>query len=311
LALALVFVFTGCKGKPKFEESKLPLPPSVDSGVTEGQFVQTDYGFGFPFPAKWMYLGLPPDQEVDEVARFADTTREFIVRLCVRLLGPGQKFSAKDWADSLEEDLKNRQFKVKKRHPAQEWKTPDSGSWSAVPFRLTDRKGGEWKAEVWVLAKGDLVISAYATLPERTAETEKGRKLFKSLEGALSQIHWYTPIGPRGLTVERYELHHFTEKFCRALESRSAAKIGFYFDEMYPARVKWAEWYQKAASGNPKDQDLKAELSGLVINGDYASASFTLTREGKGDSKPERLERSFKLSKKEGSWKITAPLDKN
>ena len=251
------------------------------------------------------------EQEVDEVARFLDPSREMIVRVAVQLRDPSQKFSAKTWADMAELDLKNHQFQIKKKESEEEWKTSDSERWMMIAFHMTDAKGGEWTDEEWALVKEDLLIIIHATLPKETADTEKGKKLFKALEGSLTQITWYLPIGTRGISVERYELQHFTGSFCQALESRSASQVGAFFDEMYPDKAKWNIWYQQVTAGDPKTFDLKTELSGLVINGDYATATFTVTRKDKNSSKPIKSDRSFKLSKKEGTWKITASLDKN
>lgn len=309
--LILVLVFSGCKSKPKFEESKLPLPPALDCGVYDGQFVQAEYGFGFPLPAKWLYLRLSADQEVDEVARFCDPARQMVVRVSVQIQGAGDKFSAGGWGDEAEKDLINHQFKIKKREGSKSWKTSDSGSWVAVSFRLTDAKAGEWADEEWALAKDDLVIGVHATLPAKIADTDKGKKLFTTMSESLGQIHWYTPIGPRGISVERFELQHFTEGFRQALESRSLSKTGSFFDEMYPERAKWTAWYQQLTAGDPASYDLKAELSGLVINGDFATVSFSVVRTDKHGAKPQKAERSFKLSKKEGHWEIMSPLDKS
>lgn len=163
----------------------------------------------------------------------------------------------------------------------------------------------------WALKKGDLLIGVHALVPQDEADTEKGKKFLNQLQGALTQIHWYMPIGPRGISIDRFELQHFTEGFCRALESRSSTRIGAYFDEMYPDRTKWNNWYQQAVNGDPQSIELKAELSGLVINGDNATASFTMTRKDKSNPRPQKFERNFKLSKKEGTWKIIISLDKN
>ena len=310
LSLAALFVFGGCKSKSKTAEGNFPLPPEAESGIYDGQFIQTDYGFGFPLPPKWLYLRLSAEQEVDEVARFSDAERKMIARVTVQLLGPAQSFDKKGWGDMAEQDLKNHQFKIQKREGAEEWKTDDSGPWAEVPFHVMDSHGGEWADEEWALSKGDLLIGVHALVPEDDAGTAEGKKFLKSLEGALTQIRWYTPIGPRGVSIERFELQHFTEGFCRALESRSTAKVDVYLDDMYPDRTKLNTWYQQAVSGDPKSFDLKAELSGLVINGDYATALFTLTRENK-DSHDQKFEKDFKLSKKEGSWKIMASMDKS
>lgn len=306
----LTIILAGCKSKQKTAEYNLPLPPAADSGVYDGQYIQSDYGFGFPLPAKWLWLRLSAEQEVDEVARFSDPTRNMILRVTVQLIGDPQSFSPKTWQDSAEQDLKNHQFKIQKKDSAHEWKTGDSGPWLAVPFRLSDPRGDEWSDQEWALAKGNVLIGAHAMMPRQLGETENGKKLFKAVEGALTQIHWYMPIGARGISIERFELQHFTEGFCRAMESRSTSMVGGYFDDMYPDHAKWNTWYQQAVSGDPKTFELKAELSGLVINGDYATASFTLNRKNK-DSHLEKCERNFKLSKKEGAWKIIASLDKN
>jgi hypothetical protein len=311
LALALAFLpFAGCRGKSKIDGA-LPLPPSADSGVYDGQFIQTDYGFAISLPPKWVWVRLSSEQEVDEVARFSDPTRDLMVRVSVQIKGDDQALTKKSWEQAASQDLKNHQFTLQKMDSPEEWKTGDSGPWIEVPFRMTDPRGDRWADQEWALNRGDLWVVAHATLPQATADSESGRKIFKSLEGALTQIHWLTPIGPRGISVERFELQHFTEGFRSSLESGSLAKTSPYFDDMYPDRSKWNAWYQQAVSGDPKSFELKAELSGLVINGDYAAASFTLDRKDKNDSHSGKFERNFKLSKKEGSWKITATLDKN
>ena len=306
----VIFSFAGCKSKSKMGEGNLPMPPGADSGVYEGQFIQTDYGFGFPMPPKWLYLRLSAEQEVDEVARFSDPTRDMIARITVQLMGSAQSFDRKGWGDMAQQDLTNHQFKVQKREAAQEWKTEDSGPWVEVPFHVMDSHGGEWADQEWALNKGDLLIGVHTLVPLDDSATENGKKFLKSLEGALTQIRWYTPIGPRGVSIERFELRHFTEGFCQALESHSVVKVDSYLDDMYPDRTKLNTWYQQAVSGDTQSFNLKAELSGLVINGDYATAVFSLSRKNK-DTHDQKFEKDFKLSKKEGSWKITASLDKN
>jgi hypothetical protein len=192
-----------------------------------------------------------------------------------------------------------------------EWKTADSGSWKVLPIRIKDPKGDEWADQEWVLSKDDMLIGAHIMVPMEEAGTENGKKFFKAAEGSLTQIHWYTPLGQRGISLERFELRRFTGGFCQALESRSAAQAAAYFDDMYPAKPQWDLWYKQFMMGNPKTFDLKAELSGLVINGDYASAFFTVTRTNKDGSKPIKAEKKFRLTKREGYWKIEAPIEKN
>ncbi len=308
----LVLVLSaGCRTKSQFVGNTLPLPPAADSGVYDGQFIQTDYGFAFPLPPKLNWLKLSAEQEVDEVARFFDSTQDILVRVTVQVLGDSQSLSKKGWEESAQQDLKNHLYKIQKMDSAQEWKTEDSNPWIEVPFLLADSRGGLWSDQEWALNKGDLLIGVHAMMPQKTAESDAGKKLFKNLPGVLSQIHWYMPIGSRGISIDRFELGKFTEEFQNALKSRSASRVSAYFDDMYPDRAKWDSWYQQAVSGDPKTFELKADLSGLVINGDYATASFILTRKDSNDARSGKFERSFKLSKKEGAWKITASLDKN
>jgi hypothetical protein len=308
--LFLSLASIGCKPKYRIAEKDLPLPPAVDGGVINGQFVQVDYGFGFPMPPKWIYVPLTAEQEVDEVGRFFDPDREVVVRVSVQLRDPSEKFAESGWLNAMEQDLKNHQFEVVKKDSIVEKKTNGPEKWRVAPFRLTDAKGAAWLDQEWALPKDDMLIAVHVTLPQETADSEAGKKLLKSLEASLSQVTWYLPIGTRGISVGRYELQHFTVAFASALESRSAAKVGGFFDEMYPDRGKWDVWYAQVAGGNPKTFELKAQLSGLIINGDYATASYTLLRKGKDEAKPQKFERSFKLTKKEGAWKIAASLDK-
>jgi len=306
----VLVVALGCH-KSKTGLKDLPLPPTVDSGVVNGQFVQVDYGFGFPVPSKWIYTPVSAEQEVDEVARFFDPGREMIVRVSVQLRDASQKFNGKVWSELAEQDLKSHQFQITKKDSAQERKTAGSEKWLMVSFKMNDVKGAEWADEEWALAKDDYLIAVHATLPGSTAATERGKKLFNAFGDSLSRITWYMPIGIRGISSDRFELEHFTEEFCKALESKSVVQVGSYFDEMYPNKIEWNNWYQQVIAGNPKAFDVQAQLSGLVINGDYATASFGLIRTNKDDSKPQKFERNFKLAKKDGLWKITLSLDKD
>ena len=296
---------------PKYHELPLPLPPAADNGVVNGQFVQVDYGFGFPVPPKWNYLWLSADQEVDEVARFSDPTKQMVARLSVQILNSSQSFSAKTWAANTEQDLKNRLFQITSVGKMLEWKTGDGERWFTIPYRVVDISKKQWLDEECALNKGDMLLLVHATLPRKLADSAQGNKLMTSLEESLMSLHWYTPIGARGISVERFELQNFTEGFCRVLESRNFDKINAYFDEMYPERAQFENWYRKAVSGDPKMFDLQTELSGLVINGDYATATFALVLKEKGGSHVQKAERSFKLSKKEGAWKIVESIEKN
>ena len=170
--LLMALVFCGCKSKSKWGESNLPLPPGADTGIYDGQFVQTDYGFGFPLPSKWLYLRLSAEQEVDEVARFSDPTGEMIARVSVQLVGADQDLSKKSWQDASRQDLENHQFKIQKKNSVQEWKTEDSGPWIDVSYLVTDVKGDEWAVEEWALSKGGLLIGVHTLMPSESVGTE-------------------------------------------------------------------------------------------------------------------------------------------
>ncbi len=309
LALGLLFSAGCSKDKTAFKD--LPLPPSVDSGMTNGQFVQADYGFGFPLPSKWIYLPLSAEQEEDEVARFTDANHQIIVRLSVITRDPSQKFSSKIWSDQAGADLKNHQFQVEKKESVEEWKTDSGKKWLMIHFKMLDAKSAEWADEEWALSNEDFLVVIHATLPEKTAETEGGKKLFAVLKDSLSRLTWYMPIGIRGISSDRFELQHFTEEFIKALESKSLVQVGSYFDEMYPDKREWNLWYQQVISGNPKAFDLEAHLTGLVIDGNSATVSFELIRKNNDGSKPLKFDRDFKLAKKDNAWKIILSLDKD
>jgi len=306
--LICLLIGFGCEKKPHFTQSTLPLPPSEDSGIQNGEYLQAQYGFAIPVPAKWKYLMLSEDQEVDEVARFTDPQTILVARFAVQLLPADQAFSPKDWSAAVDKDLLARQFQVKTKEGRQEWKTQGTERWISQAFHVLDVKQKSWLDTEWVLNRGDFLLLVHSTLPEDKATTDIGKKTSTALEGALTQIHWYTPIGPRGISPERYELQAFTEGFQQALESGSLEKTYLFFDDLYPARAEWAAWYHQALSGKtPKTINLKASLGGLIINGENATASFVLNLTNPATGKPQKLERSFKLSKKEKTWKITAP----
>ena len=220
LALGLLFS-AGCGSKNKTDLKNLPLPPTVD-----GQFVQVDYGFGFPIPSKWIYLPLSAEQEVDEVARFLDANRQMIVRVSVILRDPSEKFTSKICTDQAEDDLKNHQFQVEKKDSVKEWKVDSGEKWMMIHFKLLDAKNAEWADEEWALSNQDYLIVVHATLPEKMAETEGGKRLFTVLKDSLSRLTWYMPIGIRGISSDRFELQHFTQEFCKALESKSLVQVG-------------------------------------------------------------------------------------
>jgi hypothetical protein len=310
LALGLLFC-VGCGSKEKNDLNNLPLPPTVDGGMVNGQYVQVDYGFGFPVPSKWIYLPLSADQEVDEVARFLDASRLLLVRVSVVMRDPSQKFTPKIWSDQAEDDLKNHQFQVEKKESTEEWKTDSGKKWLMIHFKMTDVKSEEWADEEWALSNEDYLVVVHATLPEKIAQTADGKKLFAVLKDSLSRLTWYMPIGVRGISSDRFELQNFTQEFSKALAAKSVLQVGSYFDELYPDKREWDIWYQQLIAGNPKTFDLEVQLEGLVIDGDSATVSFEITRKNKDGSKPQKFDRDFKLGKKDDVWKITLSLDKD
>jgi hypothetical protein len=301
----------GCRPKPPAAPPALPLPPGSDSGLYDGQYVQTDYGFGFPVPPKWSWLQLTAEEEVDEVARFRDPSGKLTVKLSVQDATPGSSLTLKGWQKTAEQDLVNHLFKVEKEGTPVKWKTAGPETWLEAPFDLSDGRGQLWADREWVLQKDDLLISVQAVLSQKAADTPAGKKLFEELQGALTQIHWYEPLGPRGISLDYYELQVFTSDFCRALETGSPAKVDPFFSDVYPARPQWEQWYgQWTAGADPEKGELKAELSGLVIKDQTATAVFTLTRMGKEKGENRKSEKAFALSKAEGSWKIEAPWER-
>jgi hypothetical protein len=309
-ALAVGFLLVGCGQREKYEEPKLPLPPISDTGVEGETFYQVEYGFAFPAPAKWLFMRIVGDQEADEVARFTDKARESYLRVFVSHADPSGTFSPKDWFAAREKGWAERDYKVKKREDGRDLPAGGKGAWSSSLFHLTDPQRADWTAREWVLPKDDLILGARISMPTRVAGKPEGKALLDGAEASLSKITWLTPIGPRGLSLERYELKHFSERFCRALESGSLVKTSVFFDEMYPARGRWAKWYEEAAGAKPAQNSLRAELAGLVINGDLATASFALMRTVPGAKEPGKSLCKFGLSKKEGSWRIVAPIEK-
>jgi hypothetical protein len=311
LTFLCLWIAAGCTPKPHYSVNSLPLPPTENSGLVNGEYLQTQYGFAFPVPAKWQPMGISEDQEVDEIVRFTDPLKTLVARFSVQLLPTDNEFSPKEWSLSVEKDLQARQFQINSKDSRQEWKTGGSEKWVSQAFSVLDVRQKAWLDTEWVLNRGDMLLLVHATLPEEKVATEEGKKLLMALEGSVTRIHWYMPIGTRGISPERYELQAFTEGFLQALESGSVGKTYLFFDDLYPGRGEWASWYQQALMGkDPKTLNLKASLGGLVINGENATASFILTLKNPTTGKDQKLERSFKLSKKERTWKITEPSGK-
>jgi hypothetical protein len=307
-ALLFVLLAAGCTEKPRFEEPDLPLPPSVDSGIYDKHYVRADFGFGFPVPAGWNYVRYSAERETDEVARFDGPLKGdvFLVTAFEPEVPP--KSPAKAWEEALEADLGERGYQVLEKGEDRRVALKDGGAWTAIPFQLKDSRGGEWSHGAWFLDHGGLLIGAETFLSKKDAGSAKGKKLLEAVEESLKAVQWYLPIGERGISLERFELRHFNEEFRKALESRSLPKVLESFDEMYPSRAEWKERYEEMTRGKIP---IKAELAGLVIDGDYATASYVLIREPEKEGEaPKKHTFSFRLSKKEGNWEVVAPVER-
>jgi hypothetical protein len=311
ILLALLFFAGACKKEPPFQEIHLPLPPTVDNKVVEGQYVQADYGFGFPLPPKWFMVHYSEDQDLDEVARFTDDRGILVARLGVQELRKDQKFSLRAVETDLEKDLTDRQLAVAKKEMNNDLKTEDGNAWWSVSVRAKDERAKEWQVRQWVLNREDLVITVRVNLSASQADSDRGRKFLKGIEENLPRFKWYTPIGPRGISIDRYELARFNEAFCNALASCSPAKVNVFFNDLYPKKRDWDAWYKELITAeDPKSFTLEASLTGLVIKSDDATASFAIYRKNAGDETPHRFDKAFHLSKREGSWKIISPVEK-
>lgn len=311
MLLALVFCAGGCKTEPPYHQIRLPLPPTVDNKIVDSQYVQADYGFGFPLPPKWVLVRYSEDQDLDEVARFTDDRGLMVSRLGVQELKQGQKFNLTAVESDLQKELAARQLTVVKKEITNDLKTGDGKTWRSFSIRAKDERAKEWQLRQWMLNRDDLLITVRVNLSASQADSDKGKKFLKGIEEGLPQLKWYTPIGPRGISIDRFELQRFTEAFCKALVGRSPVKVSVFFNDMYPEKRNWEAWYKELiAADDPKSFELEASLTGLIIKGDDATASFAIIRKNRGEEKPHRFDKAFHLSKREGSWSIISPADK-
>jgi hypothetical protein len=310
LALTLGLSGVGCRSKSGLERNQLPLPPAADSGLVNGEFLQTDYGFSIPVPAHWSLLRLSEDQEVDEVARFSDPGQFLIARVTVHLVDPSQDFSDKDWDTQCLQQFKDRQLELVKKGASNKIATPDGLDWAIQNYRLADRSKEGWLDQEWVLRRDDLLLWIHVSLDQATADSSKGKKLLETLQENLSKIHWVTPIGERGISLGLYELDNFTAALGADFQRGNTIRVNSYFGDLYPGKPQWDDWYQKFMADVPGQADLKVELTGMVINGDNATVLFTFTKKEKSGGPVQKVEKGFVLSKKDGSWKIVAPVTK-
>jgi hypothetical protein len=310
VSLTLALAEVGCRSKSDLERNPLPLPPVSDSGLVAGEFLQTDYGFAIPVPAHWSLLRLSEDQEVDEVARFSDPEHGIIARVTVHLTDPSQDFSDKDWDTQCQQEFKDRQLDLVKKGSSNKIATADGLDWSIQNYRLADKSRQGWLDQEWLLRRQDLLIWIHVSLDQATADSSKGKKLLETLQANLSKIHWYRPIGERGISLGLYELDNFTAALGADLQRGNTIRVNSYFDDLYPGKPQWDAWYQSFMADVPSQADLKVELTGMVINGENATVLFTFAKKEKSGGPVQKIEKGFVLSKKDGSWKIVAPVTK-
>jgi hypothetical protein len=306
LALATILA-AGCKHSQPKEES-LPLPPVGDSGLANGWYVQAEYGFALPVPKGYgsyaPNLEDQPAEEFDEWIRFMDAKKESIIRLFSEDREIDGRFTEADLKKEIGEVFTSGDYQVEGTGKTLEWYVGKE-HWIVVPYDLKDKVKKTWRTWVCAIGKQDYVVWVRATLPRDQAQKGAGDKLLSTLKDCLSQVKWYQPVGPRGISLEHFELQKFDSDFIAALESGSVAKTLTFFDETSPARYQWADRYKMLTApvegkGNSPDA-LKAVDAGLVIDGKRASAYFNLKR---GNQELAKL--GFHLSKEDRSWSIVS-----
>lgn len=308
MALVLALFGAGCRSAKSFAVNKLPLPPVADSGLVNGEYLQAYYGFAIPVPAHWSLLRLSEEEEVDEVARLSDPQHHLIARVTVHLQDPSQDFSDKEWDGESLQQFSDRQLTLVKKGGSDEVDMGGGLEWKIQDYQLADGNQRGWFDQEWLLRRNDLLIWVHVMLDQPGPLNPEGKKLLETLGAALSKLHWYMPIGERGISEGLYELDHFTAGFCGDLQAGSRARVDSYFDDLYPGRPQWDQWYQSWMADVPSKASVQVKLTGLVLNGEQATAIFTLLKTEKSGGKTQKAEKGFTLSKKEGNWKIVAPL---
>jgi len=308
ILLVLALDLAGCGRSKLLPEAQQALPPVGDSGVADGWYYQTEYGFALPIEKPFGAYAPEPDdldaEELDEWVRFMDVKHGSWIKIMTQPTDPTVRYKVDDLEKTMASILDSADYKVQGTGKKIGWKA-GSDEWTVVPYDLQDRVQKQWRTWACVMQHGDFVVWARATLPRKDADGPPGSKFIETVRATLTQIKWYEPIGPRGISLENYELKNFNDGFLAALESGRVDKTLTYFDETSPARLAWTDWYRKQvpaeAKGNSLAVGLKAQTAGLVIDGKKATAFFLL---GKYGQAPTKL--GFRLTKDEGSWKIVA-----
>jgi hypothetical protein len=306
IVLWTAMVFAGCKRSQPLDEN-LPLPPVGDSGLSSGSYIQAEYGFSLPIPKG--FGSYAPDQEdqpaeeFDEWIRFMDTKKDTVVRLFTEDLEQDRGFSESDAKKAMGEVFTSGEYEVKTVGKTLVWPVGKE-RWIVVPYDLKDKYKKEWRTWVCALARKDFVVWVRATLPLAQAQKGSGDSLVSAMKDCLCQVKWYQPVGPRGISLEHYELQKFDTDFIKALESGNVSRTLAFFDETTLSRFQWADRYKTLSApvegkGNSGPAVLKVQDAGLVINGKTAAIYFNFQN---GKQAPVRL--GFRLSKEGRSWNI-------
>ncbi len=304
-----MILFSGCRKAPPPEVS-LPLPPVGESGASRGWYVQAEYGFSFPIPKGFgVYAPSADDitsEDFDEWARITDTKRDITLRVMTQLREPGRPFGVSDLRSAVRPIFEKAGWKIILEGKPDHWEK-DGSRWAMVPYDLKDPDKREWRVWACALPKKDYILWVRTQTPLSAAKGSAGEERVTLTRETLLAAKWYRPVGPRGISLEQYELTQFNKAFIAALESGAVYGTLRYFDDTSPARFEWTKWYRQLAGPEPKGNTpsagLTAESTGLVINGKEASVFYTLTKNG---GEPQRL--GFKLSKTEGSWRVVRRL---
>ncbi len=327
LALLCALSVFACTHKSFEERQNLPMPPVGDSGVVEGTYVQTDYGFGLPLPAKW--LAFAAGEDWDELVRLSDPDRRMNAGLFARWLYENEKFRLNDWLIEIEKAYEKEGTQAKRGEKTVTWSVPGGYQWQVVTYELKDAVNREWVDRLCVLRRDDLLIWSRARTLKKDAVRADTPKLVEALKESFSKIHWYLPVGSRGISLENYELKKFTQGFTEGVESRSSVRLTRYFDDACPGRERWLVWYRDFVKEGPKGSPavskdsrrtpersknssdavtIQTELEGMIIQGRSATVAFRLFRKEGAES--TEAHQAFRLSKAEGSWKIVELISK-
>lgn len=304
LLLAAALFLSSCnKGGRETGREDLPFPPAAETGVQEGEFLLVEYGLRLPLPEKWKVQHVS-ETDSEDVLRASSPDGKTILQVKIRPLGAAAK-------PDLETELRNEYKGLEwswERKGARKWNA--AGGEADVSFWRVKEPGGlEWDAAEVTLPRKDFWVWIRA----RRRAGPEARPLAEVLEPwkkALEKASWFWPVGPRGISRERYELEVFGNAFVEALRKGNPEAVEGFFGDLYPERPEWRKWYKNFVETAGKES-FEVERAGLVIDGKEAVLDLEFRRPGgKEGVEPVRERKAFRLSKREGPWKIVEPYEK-